>query len=206
LASYLYAEHQLKLWSCDTVDEVSQPEESEKEFRTRLEAKCKEECAAEQEKLGDAFAKKLATVDGQIQRAGQKVQKEKGQRWQKIMNAILSFITTVLGAFTGGRKIASQRNISAASTAARRAGSIASEQGDIQHAEENLEGLQRKKADLEAQQQTVLDEIAAKYDVQKLTLSEYLIRPRKGDISVGKVSLTWVPFKVDSTGIAERVC
>ena len=86
------------------------------------------------------------------------------------------------------------------------AGSIASEQGDIQHAEENLETLQQKKADLESQQQTALDEIAAQYDVQKLALSEYLIRPRKGDISVGKVSLTWVPFKVDSTGIAERVC
>lgn len=206
LASHLYAEHSLKLWSCDAVDEVSQPDETEKQFRTRLETKCKDQCAAEQKKLSDGFAKKLATVDGQIQRAEQKVQKEKGQRWQKIMNAVLSFITTILGALTGGRKIASQRNISAASTAARRAGSIASEQGDIQHAEESLETLQQKKADLESQQQTALDEVAAKYDLQKLTLSEYSIRPRKGDISIGKVALTWVPFKVDAVGIAERVC
>jgi hypothetical protein len=205
LAANLYAEHQLKLWFCEAVEEVSQPEESEKQFRTRLETKCKAECAAEQKKLSDGFAKKLATVDGQIQRAEQKIQKEKGQRWQKIMNAILSFITTILGAL-GGRKIASQRNISAAWTAARRAGSIASEQGDIQHAEETLETLQQKRADLESQQQATLDEVAAKYDVQKLTLSEYLIRPRKSDISVGKVSLTWLPFKVDSTAIAERVC
>jgi hypothetical protein len=204
LASHLYAEHQLKLWSCETVDEVSQADETEKQFRTRLEAKCREQCAAEQKKLSEGFAKKLATVDGQVQRAQQKVQKEKGQRWQKIMSAILSFITTILGAL-GGRKIASQRNISAASTAARRAGSIASEHGDIQHAEETLETLQQKKADLESQQQAALDEITNKYDVQRLTLAEYLVRPRKSDISVGKVSLTWLPFRVDSTGIAERV-
>jgi hypothetical protein len=192
------------LWSCETVDEVSQPDESEKQFRTRLEAKCATQCAAEQRKISDSYAKKLATLDGQILRAEQKVQKEKGQRWQKIMNAVLSFITTILGAL-GGRKLTSQRNISAASTAAKRAGSIASEQGDIQHAEENLESLLQKKGELDAQQQRELDEIAAKYDAQKLTLAEYLVRPRKSDTSVGKISLTWVPFKVDGTGIAERL-
>ncbi len=204
LASHLYAEHQLQLFASDAVQEVSQPDENEKQFRARLEAKCAAQCATEQKKLSDSFAKKIATLEGQIQRAEQKIQKEKGQRWQKIINAILSFITTILGAL-GGRKLASQRNISAASAAARRAGSIASEQGDIQHAEETLETLQQKKSDLESQQQTALDEIASKYDAQKLTLTEYLIRPRKSDISVGKISLTWLPFRVDSTGIAEPV-
>jgi hypothetical protein len=205
LASHLYAEQQLKLWACEVMNEVSQLGESEQQFRSRLAAKCAQQCTAEQKKLSDAYAKKVATLDNQIQRAKQKLEKEKGQRWQKILGAIMSFLTTILGALAGGRKIASQRNISAASTAARRAGSIASEQGDIQQAQESLESLEQKRSQWESEQQSALDDIAAKYDAEKLTLSEYAIRPRKSDIAVGKVSLAWLPFKVDSAGIAERV-
>ncbi|MCC7083701.1 MAG: ATP-binding protein, partial [Pirellulales bacterium] len=147
LASYLYAEHPLKLWACEMVDEVSLPEESKQQFRIRLESKCNEQTAAEQGKSRDNFAKKLATVEGQIQRAQQKVEKEKGQRWQKIIGAILSFFTMFVSILIYKRKFVSRRNISAASAAARRAGSITSEQGDVQHAEENLDVLQQKKAD-----------------------------------------------------------
>ena len=109
--------------------ETSRAGETKDEFLNRLEAKSCTQGDGEKKKLNDSYGKKLATLDAQIQRAGQTVEKQKGQRWQKIISALLSVITAIVGAL-GGRKVASQRNISAAATAARRAGSVAGEQAD----------------------------------------------------------------------------
>jgi hypothetical protein len=195
LVAECYSSRPLKLFRCDALETSSKPTEKEADFRTRIEAECKQQAEAEKKKITDSYAKKFTTLDGQIQRANQQLKKQKGQRWQKIINALMGIITAILGAI-GGKKIASQRNITAAATAARRASTVASEQGDVKHAEETTESLQQRRADQEAEQQGKLNEIDAKYDVKQMKLSETTVAPRKTDIGVNKLALVWLPYKI----------
>ncbi len=203
LASHLYSDRTFDLCQCEALGESSKPGESKDDFLKRLEPVCREKCEAEQKKITDSYSKKLTTLDGQIQRANQQVEKQKGQRWQKIINALLSFITTIVGALAGGRKIASQRNISAAATAARRAGGVAGEQADVAHAEESLGSLQQRRASLQAELDAANAAIDEKYNSKQLALNEVPIHPRKTDIAVSKVALVWLPYRTGPGGQSE---
>jgi hypothetical protein len=202
LASNLYSDRTFDLWQSEALGESSRWGETKDDFLKRLGAKSSAQSDGEKRKLSDSYAKKIATLDGQIQRAGQTVEKQKGQRWQKIISALLSFVTTVLGAL-GGRKIASQRNITAAATAARRAGSIASEQSDVAHAEESLESLEQRRNTLQAELDTALAAIDEKYKPNPSALTPISIHPRKTDIAVSKVALVWLPYRTGPGGECE---
>jgi hypothetical protein len=202
LVAECYSSRPLKLFRCDALEISSKSTEKEADFRTRIEAECKQQADAEKKKITDSYAKKITTLDGQIQRANQQLEKQKGQRWQKIINALMGIITAILGAI-GGKKITSQRNISAAATAARRASTVASEQGDVKHAEETAESLQQRRTDLETEQQGKLNEIDAKYDAKQMKLNETTVAPRKTDIAVNKLALVWLPYKIGPGGESE---
>jgi hypothetical protein len=111
-------------------------------------------------------------------------------------------LTTIVGAL-GGRKIASQRNITAAATAARRAGGIASEQSDVAHVEESLESLQQRRNGLQTELDTALAAIDEKYKPNPSALTQVSIHPRKTDIAVSKVALVWLPYRSGPGGECE---
>ncbi len=203
LAAHLYAERTLDLWQSEALGETSRAGETKDEFLKRLEAKSSTQGDGEKKKLNDSYGKKLATLDAQIQRAGQTVEKQKGQRWQKIISALLSVITAIVGAL-GGRKVASQRNITAAATAARRAGSVAGEQADVAHAEESLESLQKRRAALQSDLDAALAAVDEKYKPNPSALTQVSIHPRKTDIAVSKVALVWLPYRTAPAANANR--
>ncbi len=68
LASALYSSRTFDLWQCEALGESSKPGENKDDFLKRLGSKCQEQCAAEKKKIADGYSKKLATIDGQIQR------------------------------------------------------------------------------------------------------------------------------------------
>jgi hypothetical protein len=83
LAAQLYQEQRLLLFSCDALKEVSRPDESEGDFRARLQLAVRERRDAEVEKLRQKYAPKLATLQAQKQRALQRVERERGQASQR---------------------------------------------------------------------------------------------------------------------------
>lgn len=203
LKDYLYRTDKLTLWKAPALKEVSQPNESEGDFRTRISTGHREKRDLQVEKLRAKFAPKLATIQEQIRKAGQRVEKEKEQAKGAMLSTALNIGSSILGAMLG-RKVVTATNIGKAVTTARSAGKALSERADIGRAEESVEALTEKfnvlNAEFEAEVQKLMEADEASIELEELTLS-----PKKTDISITKLTLLWLPFSVSATGEEEAL-
>lgn len=190
------------MFKFEDLKQYSEPDEPEDDFRIRLSQLVRERRDLEVEKLRKRFTSKLATLQGRLQRAEQRVDREEAQYKQRSWESALSIGATVLGAVFG-RKLGSRTNVGRTTTSMRSVGRAASEQGDIGRAKENVETLQGQLEELEEKFQTDAGKIEDKLQVENLEFAELRVPPRKSDIQVEQVALVWTPWKVDASGIAE---
>jgi hypothetical protein len=202
LKSHLYREHPLDLWRCRELKKISNPGESEGDFRVRLRQLLHERRDLEIAKLRKRFAPKLARIQDRVRRAEARIAKEQSQYQQQKMQTAVSLGATVLGAIFG-RKLTSVGNVGRATTAARGAGRAARERGDIARAQENAEALRSQLAELEREFAEALEDARTDVDDTALELEELAIRPKKTDISIERVTLVWTPWRVSQDGVAE---
>jgi hypothetical protein len=191
LKDHLYRTQTLTLWTSKQLKATSRPDESEADFRIRLSQTAREHRDEQKEKLRAKYAPKLATLKEQLRRSQQRVEKEKSQATQSTLQATITLATSVLSAFTG-RKMISSANIGRAATSARAAGRVARERADIGQANETVEAVQQRQADLEAEFEAEVAELEAAFDPGALVLEPVEIKPKKSDISVERVVLAWV--------------
>jgi hypothetical protein len=142
------------------------------------------------EKLRAKYAPKLASLQEQVRRAEQKVEKEKEQSSSQVLQTAISVGTSILGAMFG-RKLASSANVTRAASTARAASRAARERSDVAHAAESLGALRQRYADLEAQFEQDAQEVRDAFTPQAMSLSQVEIKPKKADISVESVVLAW---------------
>jgi hypothetical protein len=192
LKDYLYRTAALRLWKSREASQISQPGETEQEFRLRLSHETRELRDRNVEKLREKYAPKLAALQERIRKAQQKVEKEQAQASQQKFQAYVSIGSSVLAALTG-RKLASAANVGRAAGAVRAAGRVGREAQDVVQAAENVEQLQARYAELEAKCKVEADALRGSISPDKLQLEEIVIKPRKADIGVNRVALVWVP-------------
>ena len=104
---------------------------------------------------------------------------------------------------TSGRKLGSASGVGRATTAARGMGRAARERGDIARAREDLESLQEQLEALEEDFEGELSEVRDQVDADSIDFDEVVVRPRKTDLSVDRLSLVWLPYRVGADGIAQ---
>ena len=85
------------------------------------------------------------------------------------------------------------------------AGRTAQQKGDIARAQENVESLQQRLADLEREFEEEVEREEDAHDIERLDFEEIKVRPRKGDMSVKRVTLAWVPYLIGAEGMAEPI-
>jgi hypothetical protein len=179
--------------------QTSNPGESERDFRIRLQLMAREARDNRIETLRGKYATKLASLQERLRRAEQAVQREQAQASQAKMDTAISVGGAILGAIFGRGKI-SAGAISKVGTAARGAGRAAQQQGDVTRANESVQALQAQYADLEAALQQDIDALGATYDAQQDALEAIPIKAKSGDVQVQLVALVWVPFVRDAAG------
>jgi hypothetical protein len=199
LKDHLYRTHRLQIWKCKALKEVSSVDESEADFRTRLGQRLREQRDLQVEKLRAKYAPKLQTLQDQIRRAEQKVEKEKSQAQQQTVTTILNIGTSVLGAMFG-RKLGSAATVGKAASSIRDAGKIAGKKGDVAVAEENADVLRERGTKLEAELAAEIEELQAATDPSDLQLEEVSLQPKKTDISVTRVAILWLPGAMTEDG------
>jgi hypothetical protein len=199
LAAHLYQNHRLRLFACDALKLVSQPGESEGDFRARLQLAAREKRDAEIDKLRQKYAPKLASLQDQRQKAVQRVEREREQASQQKLNTALSLGATVLGALLG-RKALSTSNVGRATSAARSASRIGKENADVARAEESVESIDRRIADLSQELEAAVATQTAALDANALAIREVQLAPRKTDIAVGRIRLLWTPWRRSADG------
>ena len=196
---WLYRNQAVELLKSTSMGIVSLPDEPERDFRIRLQHVSHEKRDELIDALRKKYASKITTLEDRVRRAADAVERERHQASQQKMQAAISVGTTLLGAFLG-RKAVSQSTIGKATTAARGASRAMKEARDVARAEDNLQALEQQLAELQSELEREID--AAKLSIDPLTenLEKVEVKPKKTDISVSLVALTWAPYWQDDRG------
>ncbi len=182
----------LTAWRAPAINEVSRPGESEGDFRIRISQRVREWRDAELEKVRSRQAGKLATVTDRIERARQKVERERAEAKNQSLQTYVSIGSAVLGAVLGRKKISST-TIGKAATSMRSASRATRQQADVAHAEESLLALEEKRRQLEEEVDRELERIRLESAPERIPLEALDIPARKTDTTVEEVVLAWVP-------------
>ena len=198
-AGWLFRTRRLELHVSADLKLVSRPDESEGDFRVRIQHAGREGRDEALEALRKKYAPKVAVLQEKIRRAQQAVERESGQATQQGLQVAISLGATVLGALLG-RKAVSATTLGRATTAARGAGRTMKEAQDVSRARETVESLQQALADLETELKAETEAVAAKSDPGQAPLETLALKPTKQNITVRLVTLAWAPHRRDSQG------
>jgi hypothetical protein len=188
--NWLFATQKLELLKSVNLKEVSNPDESEKDFRVRLTTSSHEARDASVAALRQKYGPKLAVLDERIRKAEQMLAKQEQEATQSKVQTGLSIATGVLGAIMG-RGFMTKSAVSGLGTAARSAGKVLREGQDVGRASENLAAAQAQKAQLEQEIQEAIAGLTAQYDTLNETFETIAIAPKKTGIQVKFCALCW---------------
>ena len=182
----------IELYRSKRAKVLSHPDESERDFRIRLNSEARENRDAALAKTREKYAAKVAMLQDRIRRAEQTVQVQSEQATGAKMGAAVSVGAAIFGALLG-RKSVSVGNIGRATTAARGMGRISKEAQDVTRATENVNALKAQLTELEAALQDDLNAVTADWDLSNEPFDRVLMKPKRGGVSVQLVALVWVP-------------
>ncbi|HKY44600.1 MAG TPA: DUF87 domain-containing protein [Pyrinomonadaceae bacterium] len=198
-ASWIYRNQRLELLESPSLDIASNPGETERDFRVRLQQIAREKRDEAVEKLRRKYAPKFEQLEDRKRRAEQAVEREREQaKGQKFQTAI-SVGATLLSSFLG-RKRASMSTLGRATTAVRGAGRSMKEAQDVDRAEDNVMAIEQKLADLDAEFKAETASLERAFDPQTEQLETVSLKPTKANISVKLLTLAWAPYWHDSQG------
>jgi len=179
------------LWKSPSLKMTSQPDETERDFRLRLEQRAREVRDEELAKLRKKYANRIATLEKQLMTARHRVQREEEQYKGQAAQTAISMGATILGAIFGRRG----GTIGRATTAARSASRAYYGKQDVQRAMEKAKAAKERIAELEKSLEREADQLARKFDPMGENLEEIVVRPKKADIDVRWSGLLWIPFR-----------
>jgi hypothetical protein len=190
LGAWLSANETLELLRSPSTGEVSKPDESERDFRARLQHGGRESRDQAVEALRKKYAPKQAALDERLRRARQNVDKETEQASGAQLQTAISVGATLLGALLG-RKSLSTSTLGRATTAARGAGRAMKESEDIARARESVASIEALIEQLNDQLAADTAALEAHNDVVSERLEKVVLKPKKSNVSVKVVALVW---------------
>ena len=198
-ANWVYRNQRLELLESPSLDLASNPGESERDFRVRLQLLAREKRDEAVEKLRQKFAPRLTAMEERKRRAEQAVAREAEQASGQKMQTAISFGATLLSSFFG-RKTLSLTNLGRATTAVRGVSRSMKESSDVGRAQETVEAVNQQLADLDAQLKSGIEAIQQAGDPQTETLEKVSLKPTRANIDVKLVTLAWAPYWRDEQG------
>src|SRR5689334_57553 len=195
-AAWLYQNQRLELFESPSLELVSNPGESERDFRVRLQQLAREQRDDAVEKLRQKYAPKFAQLEDKKRRAEQAVAREAEQAKDQKLQTAISFGATLLSSFMG-RKRVSMSTLGRATTAARGVSRTMREADDVDRAEDNVAADTQRLADLEAQFNAESETLKTSSDPQSEQLDKVSLKPTKANINVKLLTLVWAPYRQD---------
>ncbi|HEY0728103.1 MAG TPA: hypothetical protein VGD38_08555, partial [Pyrinomonadaceae bacterium] len=198
-ASWLYLNQRLELLESPTLDVVSNPGESERDFRVRLQQIAHEQRDQAVEKLRQKYAGKFAQLEERKRRAEQAVAREAEQAKEQKYQTAISFGATLLSSFMGRKR---SGVLGRATTTARGVSRTMRESDDVGRAEDNVAAISQRLADLEAEFKAEVETLERSFDPTTEQLETLSLKPTKANINVKLLTLVWAPYSHDAQGAA----
>jgi hypothetical protein len=190
LLASLSSTEAIELFRSPSTNELSRPDESEREFRARISHGSREDRDRALDELRRKYAPRQAALDEKLRRANQVVERESQQATGQGLQTAISVGATIVGALLG-RKAISASTIGRATTAARGVGRTMKESEDISRAKETVAALEEQRKQLDADFATESAALDASNDAATETLEKITIKPKKTNITVKLVGLVW---------------
>jgi hypothetical protein len=187
LADHLYRTARLTLWKPQGTDVLSEPDESEADFRLRVAHDLREARDAALEKARGSFGTRLERLEKKILAARQRLEREQAQARDHSWQTTISIGTALLQAVLGR-----SRSLGRVSTSMKSASRAARQHSDIAHAEESLDAVQEEQAALEQEVAAELHRIRQAFDPSQVALEAVELSPRRSDVVVDEVAIAWV--------------
>jgi hypothetical protein len=190
-ADWIVQSQPLRMFSAPSLKLLSEPAESERDFRIRTQQAARELRDAAVERLRARFAPKVARLTDKKRKAEELVAREQQQVGQQKLQTAVSLGATMLGALMGRRSV-SLSTLGRATTAARGVGRSMKEAQDVERAEVKL---QEAEAEIAALNEELEREIAALEHTADVSapIDVIEIKPKRGNVDVRLVALAWQP-------------
>lgn len=180
----------LEVLQSPSTGEVSRPEESERDFRARLQQVSREDRDRKLEALRKKYAPRQNALEEKKRRAVAKVQKETEQAQGQKLQTMISVGATLMGALMG-RKAISASSIGRATTAARGMGRVMKESGDIGSAQQEVQVIEQQQQELEDELKLEMETLEAAGDPATETFERITLKPKRTNVTVKLVGLVW---------------
>ena len=199
LATWIYRNHRLELFESEKLDLASNPGETERDFRLRLQQIAREQRDDAVEKLRRKYAPKFDQLEERKRRAEHTVERQTAEAQGQKYQTAISFGATLLSSILG-RKKTSLGTLGRATTAARGVSRSMKEAEDVNRAEENVAAVAQKLTDLEEEFKAEAAGLERLFDPLTEELGKVSLKPKKVNIDVKLVALAWAPYWRDAQG------
>ena len=190
LLATLVAHETIELMRSPSTDELSRPDESERDFRARLQQASRESRDRALETLRRKYGPRQAALVEKRRRAQQTVERESQQATGQKLQTAISVGATLMGALFG-RKSMSASTLGRATTAVRGVGRSMKESEDISRANETVFAIDEQSRQLEDELRTETATIETAGDAASETLERISVKPKKTNLTVKLVALVW---------------
>jgi len=181
---------------------TSEVDETEGEFRVRLQQAANEKRDIAIGKLRKRYATKATTLENRLLRAQQALEREQQQSSKKKMDTAISFGTAILGAVLGRKKLTSG-TASKMGTAIRSATGARKEAADVARAKATAKKVTADLEKLSKELEKEVDALEDSFDAQSEELKEIQVKAKTTDVHVPVVGLVWMPYRDSGDGRLE---
>ncbi len=192
-------QQRLELLTCPSLKLKASPDESAAAFQARVDQQAREGRDGALEALRAKYDPKFQQLQAKLDAVEGKLAEQRAQAGAQQVDTAAAIGSTLLGALMG-RSVLSATNVRRGASAVRSANRAKKEIGDVSRVEERRAALRENWAALQAEANTKLAALQAKAPGPSLEISRAQIAPRKADIDVGTLVLTWLPFRRDAAG------
>lgn len=192
--AWLFRTKKMTVLRSPSLDQYSQPDEAERDFRVRLQQAAREKRDQVAADLRERYKPQFDRIEERLQRAQQGLERQQNQSSNKKVDAAISVGAAVaselFSAFLG-RKAISVTNMNKAVSAVRAVNRARAQGTNVDLAEESVDTVQAAKAELQKQFDDELAAQQSKVDPATEQLETVTVLPRKTDITVELVALAW---------------
>jgi hypothetical protein len=183
--NWLVRTQKIQLFKSTYLNELSRPEETERDFRIRLQQISREKRDLQVEKIREKYSSAFSRLDERVRKAKMNLENQRAQAKSQKVQVAVSIGETLLSSFLG-RKSNTRATRSAREIARQR-----KEAKDQENAEDNLKALEKERAQLEKKFQSEINLNETKSNSLTEDLAKVFISPSKADVTVRLLALAW---------------
>lgn len=185
LRTHLFQGEVLPLFYSPETKQWSRYGESEAMFIERMRLSQRERRDVQAEKIRSKFSVRHQKLTERLRKAQQKLEQQQAQRNEATLDSALNVGASVVGAIFGSPRRSSL------TTAVRKAGKAKREGGEVKHAEQDVQTIQRELFELEAEVVQAINAMDASLSVP--SIERKTVAPKKTDLDVQPLSVLWMP-------------